>query len=128
MTNPNLLEKFKNMLTVYGITNCSTVKKARNWLESNEINYNFHDYKKLGIDATHLQSWCDKFGWEQVLNRQGMMWRKALESDKNLVVDTKSAIEFMLKTPNSIKRPMVEKEGEVVLRGFEIGEWGGVLG
>lgn len=116
------------MLTLYGITNCSTVQKARNWLDSKQIAYNFHDYKKLGIDAGHLQSWCDKFGWEQVLNRQGMMWRKALESDKNAVVDTKSAIEFMIRVPNSIKRPIVEKDGNVILRGFELGEWEGVLG
>jgi Spx/MgsR family transcriptional regulator len=116
------------MIIVYGITNCTTVQKSRKWLEDHKIDYEFHDYKKLGIDQTHLRAWCDKFGWEQVLNRQGMMWRKASESDKQKVVDTQSAIEFMIKVPNSIKRPMIEKDSKVILRGFEVGEYERIWG
>ena len=116
------------MITVFGITNCTTVQKARNWLDSHNVKYDFHDYKKLGIDQAHLQKWCDKFGWEQVLNRQGMMWKKASEEDKQKVVDTQSAIEFMINVPTSIKRPMIEKDGKIILRGFEVGEYEKVWG
>lgn len=116
------------MLTLYGITNCSTVQKARKWLDDHKIDFEFHDYKKSGIDVNHLQNWCEVFGWENVLNRQGMMWRKTSEEEKEKVVDTQSAIEFMIKVPNSIKRPIVEKDGKAILRGFEVGEWERILG
>jgi arsenate reductase (glutaredoxin) len=106
------------MTTLYGITNCTTVQKARKWLESNNIEYAFHDYKKLGIDEIHLRYWCDKIGWEQVLNRNGMMWRKATESDKIKVIDTKTAIDFLIEVPTSIKRPIIEVEGNL-LCGFD---------
>jgi Spx/MgsR family transcriptional regulator len=111
------------MITLYGITNCTTVQKSRNWLEINKIEYNFHDYKKLGIDEKHLKLWCKKFGWEKVLNMQGQMWRKASDEDKAKVVDEKSAIEFMIRVPNSIKRPIVELESGELLKGFDEGEW-----
>jgi len=111
------------MITVYGITNCSTVQKARNWLETNNIEYNFHDYKKVGIDHKNLTIWCAKFGWDKVLNMQGQMWRKASKEEKDKVVDEKSAIEFMIRIPNSIKRPIVELENGKLLRGFDVGEW-----
>ena len=111
------------MITLYGISNCTTVQKARNWLEDNKIEYNFHDYKKLGIDEAHLKLWCAKFGWDKVLNMQGQMWRKASEEDKAKVVDEKSAIKFMIKVPNSIKRPIVELESGDLLRGFDAEDW-----
>jgi len=111
------------MITLFGITNCSTVQKARNWLESNSIKYTFHDYKKLGIDQQHLKKWCAKFGWEKVLNTQGMMWRKASEGEKAKVVDEDSAIEFMIKVPNSIKRPIIVLDNGEILRGFDEKEW-----
>ena len=110
------------MPTLYGITNCSTVAKARTWLESHSIEYIYHDYKKLGIDADHLSKWCAKLGWDKVLNMQGMMWRKASEEDKTKVVDEKSAIEFMLRVPNAIKRPIVELDDDI-LRGFDESAW-----
>ncbi|NJK70814.1 ArsC family reductase [Candidatus Gracilibacteria bacterium] len=103
---------------MYGIVNCHTVKKAREWLKENGIEYEFHDYKKLGIDKQSLAKWCEEFGWESVLNRRGMMWRKAIEADKEKVVDKDSAIEFMLKTPTSIKRPIIEVD-EKFLIGFD---------
>lgn len=115
------------MLTLYGITNCTTVIKARNWLEENKIDYNFHDYKKLGIDEKHLKIWCSKFGWDKVLNMQGQMWRKASDEEKAKVVDEKSAIEFMIKVPNSIKRPIVELNSGEILKGFEVEEWKKIL-
>ncbi len=106
------------MITVYGITNCSTVKKARNWLEENEIEYNFWDFKKQGVTKEFLQKWCNRHGWEIVLNRKGMMWRKSSEEVKNKVVDEKTAIEFMIDVPNSIKRPIVEYDDGVLI-GFD---------
>lgn len=110
------------MITLYGITNCSTVAKARAWLESNAIEYTFHDYKKQGIDIEHLARWCTTFGWDKVLNRQGMMWRKTSDEQKAGVVDQDSAIEFMLRVPNAIKRPIIETE-EGLLKGFDEEEY-----
>jgi len=110
------------MPTLYGITNCSTVIKARKWLESNSIEYSFHDYKKLGIDVEHLKKWCAKFGWDKVLNMQGQMWRKASDEDKAKVVDERTAIEFMIKVPTSIKRPIIELENGLI-RGFDEEEY-----
>jgi arsenate reductase (glutaredoxin) len=106
------------MIKVYGITNCSTVVKARKWLESKDQEYEFWDYKKQGIDQQHLDYWCDNLGWEKVLNRAGMMWRKADQIDKNKVVDQQSAIQFMIQVPTSIKRPIIEL-GDLVLISFE---------
>ncbi len=102
------------------------MQKARAWLAANNVEYAFHDYKKLGIDEKHLQTWCKYFGWEQVLNRSGMMWRKASESDKAKVTDEKTAIEFMLQVPNSIKRPIIEHYNGLV-RGFDVDEYRNVF-
>jgi arsenate reductase (glutaredoxin) len=110
------------MIKVYGIQNCTTVIKARNWLEAHDVQYEFHDYKKLGIDREHLVAWCRVLGWEQVLNRSGMMWRKASESEKTKVVDETSAIDFMLQVPTSIKRPIIEN-GNKLIRGFDLAEY-----
>jgi arsenate reductase (glutaredoxin) len=114
--------KTKTMNIVYGITNCQTVQKARKWLEQNQIEYEFHDYKKLGIDQEHLQTWCNQLTWQKVLNCSGMMWRKASEAEKSKVVDQQTAIEFMLKSPTSIKRPIIEKN-ETLILGFDEQEY-----
>jgi arsenate reductase (glutaredoxin) len=106
------------MIIVYGITNCQTVQKARKWLEEKGLEYSFWDYKKHGIDTAHLEKWCDTLGWEKVLNRAGMMWRKASDGDKAQVVDQATAIQFMIKVPTSIKRPIVEVDGKLLL-GFD---------
>ncbi len=103
------------MITVYGITNCSTVIKARKWLELNLIEYEFWDYKKQGIDTDHLIKWCEELGWEKVLNRSGMMYRKASQEEKSKIIDQQSAIEFMLKVPTSIKRPIIETKKGLLL-------------
>jgi arsenate reductase (glutaredoxin) len=107
------------MTTIYGIKNCQTVQKALKFLDENKIGYTFHDYKKQGIDKEHLESWCNQLGWSKVLNRSGMMWRKASDEDKNKVIDQESAIEFMLAVPTSIKRPILEL-GEKFLVGFDV--------
>jgi arsenate reductase (glutaredoxin) len=106
------------MTTIYGIKNCQTVQKALKFLDENNIEYIFWDYKKQGIDKAHLESWCNEIGWTKVLNRSGMMWRKAVDEDKNKVIDQESAIEFMLTVPTSIKRPIAETESGLLV-GFD---------
>ena len=105
------------MTTLYGIPNCDTMKKARKWLADNGVEYEFHDYKKLGIEKKKLTEWIKTVGWETLLNRRGMMWRK-VPDDVKANIDEKSAIELMLETPSIIKRPVLEAKGKVTV-GFK---------
>jgi arsenate reductase len=105
------------MTTLYGITNCDTMKKARTWLADNGVEYAFHDYKKLGIEKKKLAEWIKAVGWETLLNRRGMMWRK-VPDDVKASIDEKSAITLMLETPSIIKRPVLEAKGKVTV-GFK---------
>jgi arsenate reductase (glutaredoxin) len=114
------------MTTIYGIKNCTTVQKAIKWLDDNKVEYTFWDYKKQGIDIEHLSKWCEEFGWEKVLNRSGMMWKKADEKVKAKVIDQESAIKFMFSIPNSIKRPIIEKKNVFII-GFKIEEYHDIL-
>lgn len=95
------------MIKIYGIPNCDTMKKARKWLDSNGIEYEFHDFKKLGIDNNLLRSWVDELGWEVLLNRRGMMWRK-LSDEVKQNIDASTAFQVMLETPTIIKRPVLD--------------------
>jgi len=95
------------MIKMYGIPNCDTIKKARKWLEAQGIDYEFHDYKKEGVDEAKLHSWVKEVGWEILLNRRGMMWRKVPQEVKD-VIDEESAIQLMLETPSIIKRPVLD--------------------
>lgn len=104
------------MLKMYGIPNCDTVKKARVWLDKHSIAYEFHDYKKQGIDATTLKRWCKDFGHEQVLNQRGTTWRKLDESARSNLTEAK-AIKLMQEQPSVIKRPMLDT-GKRLLLGF----------
>jgi arsenate reductase len=105
------------MTTLYGIPNCDTMKKARKWLADNGVEYAFHDYKKLGIEKKKLDAWIKAVGWETLLNRRGMMWRK-VPDDVKASIDEKSAITLMLETPSIIKRPVLEAKGKVTV-GFK---------
>lgn len=105
------------MTTLYGIPNCDTMKKARKWLADNGVEYEFHDYKKLGIEKKKLNEWIKTVGWETLLNRRGMMWRK-VPDDVKANIDEKSAIGLMLETPSIIKRPVLEAKGKVTV-GFK---------
>jgi arsenate reductase len=105
------------MTTLYGIPNCDTMKKARKWLADNGVEYEFHDYKKLGIEKKKLTEWIKTVGWETLLNRRGMMWRK-VPDDVKANIDEKSAIGLMLETPSIIKRPVLEAKGKVTV-GFK---------
>jgi len=112
-------------VTVYGIPNCDTVKKARNWLEANGIDYAFHDYKKAGADAGKLNEWVALAGWEKVLNRAGTTFRKLPEEDK-ADLDAAKAVRVMAANPSCIKRPIVEHPGGLLV-GFKPDEWQAAL-
>jgi arsenate reductase (glutaredoxin) len=112
-------------VTVYGIPNCDTVKKARDWLAARGIAYAFHDYKKAGADAAQLTRWCDVAGWEKVLNRAGTTFRKLADADKT-DLDQAKAVALMAAHPSCIKRPVVEYAGGLLV-GFKEGEWAEVL-
>ncbi len=108
-------------ITLYGIPNCDTVKKARDWLDSHGRAYVFHDYKKAGADAAQLSGWCDVLGWETVLNRAGTTFKKLPEADK-AGLDQARAVALMAAQPSMIKRPIVEHPGGL-LAGFKPDVW-----
>ena len=112
-------------VTLYGIPNCDTVKKAQVWLEGRGIGYAFHDYKKQGIDAAQIARWVDAAGWEKVLNRAGTTFRKLADADKENL-DPAKAISVMTANPSCIKRPIVEHSGRLLV-GFKSDEWEVVL-
>jgi Spx/MgsR family transcriptional regulator len=110
---------------VYGIPNCDTVKKARVWLDAQGIAYVFHDYKKEGADAEKLATWIDAAGLDKVLNRAGTTFRKLPDADK-ADLDVAKAVALMVANPSTIKRPVVEHPGGVLV-GFKEPEWAAAL-
>jgi len=109
------------VVTVFGIPNCDTVKKARTWLAERGVDYAFHDYKKSGVDADSVAKWVNRFGWEKVLNRAGTTFKKlpdAMKAD----LDAAKAIAIMVENPSAIKRPIVEYDGGALLA-FNPAEW-----
>ena len=113
-------------ITLYGIPNCDTVKKARTWLDQQGIAYDFHDYKKAGVTAAKVKAWCKALGWETVLNRAGTTYRKLPDEAKDGLPQAK-AIALMVEHPSMIKRPIVEHEGGLLI-GFKQPEWEAALG
>ena len=101
-------------VTMYGIKNCDTIKKARAWLDEHTIAYDFHDYKAVGIDAARLARWIEMEGWETVLNRAGTTFRKLPDADKQ-GLDAAKAAALMLAQPSMIKRPVLEIPGGVLI-------------
>ena len=112
-------------LTLYGIPNCDTVKKARNYLEARGLDYQFHDYKKVGVTTADLERWSGVVGWEKLLNKAGTTFKKLPEGDK-FDIDTAKAIALMVANPSMIKRPVVEG-GKALLVGFKEPEWDALL-
>jgi len=102
------------MITIYGIPNCDTIKKARHWLETNGVEYAFHDYKKLGVPEKNLKNWVKQAGWEAVLNKRGTTWRK-LDDELKYNIDEASAIKVMLDNPSIIKRPVLESDQKLLI-------------
>jgi arsenate reductase len=109
------------MTTIFGIRNCDTMKKAFAWLEESGIGYDFHDYKKSGIDAATLARWENVLGWETLLNRRGTTWRKLDEATQASITRDK-ALRLMQEQPSLIKRPVLE-QGKTLLCGFTPEAW-----
>ena len=105
------------MITVYGIKNCDTMKKAFAWLESNGVAYTFVDYKKAGVAETHLTDWIKRAGWEKLLNTRGLMWKKLTDEERSNV-DAAKAHQLMIRYPSMIKRPVLDT-GKALLVGFD---------
>ena len=97
------------MLTVYGIRSCDTCRRARKFLDSRNIEYRFHDLREDGLDIQMLERWCERLGWEKLLNRQSLTWRKIPEVDRNDMTRDK-ALAAMIDGPTLIKRPVIESE------------------
>ncbi|MDR4305068.1 ArsC family reductase [Chelatococcus sambhunathii] len=104
------------MVTIYGIKNCDTMKKARRWLDERGVDYRFHDYRAEGVDEARLRGWAAKVGWEKLLNRGGTTFRGLPEAEKSGMDETK-AVRLMLAQPAMIKRPVLE-QGDAILVGF----------
>ena len=114
------------MTTIYGIKNCDTMKKARDWLDSKKIAYSFHDYKAQSIDKPILEGWIKKTGWEVLLNRAGTTFKKLPDADKENLTE-KKAITLMLAQPSMIKRPVLEAKGKLTV-GFKPDEYKKLFG
>ncbi|HUR87749.1 MAG TPA: ArsC family reductase [Ramlibacter sp.] len=109
-------------ITVYGIPNCDTVKKARAWLAGNGAGYTFHDFRKQGLDPAQLDRWIEELGWEKLVNRKGTTWRKLDPEVQDGVTNVESARRLMLENVSVIKRPVVEW-GRQFTVGFDPAQW-----
>ena len=109
------------MTTLYGIKNCDTVRKARKWLEAQNINYQFHDFRADGLNEKDLRAWVKAVGWETLLNRRGTTWRQLPEAEKKSVDEAKS-IDLMLAQPTMIKRPVLV-HNKIIHVGFKPAEY-----
>jgi len=110
-----------NQVTLYGIPNCDTIKKARAWLDDHAIRFRFHDYRKQGLDRKQLQSMTSALGWEAMLNRRGTTWR-ALPSEVKDHIDVTTAVRLMLENPAIIKRPILATDDRLHV-GFSDGQY-----
>lgn len=108
-------------IVIYGIKNCDTMKKAFQWLESNGVAYQFHDYKKTGLDSDQLKQWCDTLGYEKLLNTRGTTWRNIPDAEKRDITEQK-ARQLMLEHTSLIKRPVLQ-HGNALLVGFDPTTW-----
>lgn len=108
-------------MIVYGIPNCDTIKKARKWLQAHEVDYQFHDFRKDGLDPALLKNWSATVGWETLLNKRGTTWRQLPEETRESI-NEKAAVKIMLEHPAIIKRPVLVK-GKKILVGFNEAEY-----
>ncbi len=109
------------MVTVFGIRNCDTIRKARRWLDGQGVEYSFHDVRSDGLSRTQLESWVKTLGWENLLNRRGTTWRKLPEAVRDNI-DQRAAVKLMLEQPAMIKRPVLDLGNSMHL-GFSEGTW-----
>ena len=106
-------------MKLYGIPNCSTVKKTRDWLALHGIEIEFRDFKKQGLDAHTAENWLEQRGFSELINRKGLTWRRLSEAQKLAVKDNATALCLMLDKPSVIKRPLLEKDGRLLHIGFD---------
>ena len=113
------------MITIHGIRNCDTMKKARAWLDAQGLAYRFHDYKVDGLERATLERWAGALGWEALLNRGGTTFRKLPEAEKE-ALDEPRALALMLAQPSMIRRPVLETDRRLLV-GFSPEKWAGLL-
>ena len=109
------------MLTLYGIKNCDTVKKARRWLEDHGVEYQFHDFRQDGLDKSQLKGWVEQLGWEAVVNKRSTTWRNLSDKDKEIKTNSQ-AVKLLAANPTLIKRPVLEKNKNLLI-GFKETEY-----
>lgn len=109
------------MTILYGIKNCDSVKKARRWLDQNDIDYRFHDFRSDGLDPLLIQSWVDNLGWESLVNKRSTTWRN-LPDDQKSNLNEKTLVSLLLEQPTLIKRPVLDQLGRLQL-GFKETEY-----
>jgi Spx/MgsR family transcriptional regulator len=116
------------MLTLYGIPNCGTVKKALQWLNEHQVTYQFHDYKKKGADAALLGRWAEQVGLASLINRTGTTWRNLTDAQKDQSQVLETALPLLTQNTSLIKRPIItDTDGNIVLIGFQEAEYGSRL-
>jgi arsenate reductase len=116
----------RKSVTIYGIKNCDTMKKARAWLDGRGIAYEFHDYKTAGIGRAQIEAWAREVGWETLLNRAGTTFRALSQKDKDGLTE-KKAIALMMAQPSMIKRPVLHLGGRLLV-GFKAEQYEGAFG
>ncbi|MFM6994012.1 MAG: Spx/MgsR family RNA polymerase-binding regulatory protein [Sediminibacterium sp.] len=112
---------------VYAIPNCNTVKKALDWMKANKIPYSFHDYKKLGISNAQLTNWSKQVGWEALINKKGTTWKLLGPEVQSTITNQKAAIALMAEKTSVIRRPLIEKNGNLIALGYDEIEYKKVL-
>jgi Spx/MgsR family transcriptional regulator len=118
-----------NMKTMklYGIPNCNTVKKAQDWLKNNGNEFEFHDFKKKGVTAEKLTEWFNTFGWEKVINKAGLTFKKLSKEEQANINSADTVVAYLMENTSAIKRPIVEIDGKAVLLGFKEEEYQALL-
>jgi len=109
------------MITLYGIKNCDTVKKARAWLDKHKVDYTFHDFRTDGLDAQQVKQWVSDLGWETLVNKRSTTWKTLGESTKSILND-ENVVDVILEAPTLIKRPLLEKDSTRIV-GFKEPEY-----
>ncbi|MES2430407.1 MAG: ArsC family reductase [Bacteroidota bacterium] len=106
-------------IKIYGIPNCDTIKKTMVWLKENKIDFQFHNYKTDGISKEKLADWSKRVGWETIFNKKSTTWRELPTAEQEKILNANTAIQLMINNSSIIKRPVVEKNGEIILVGFD---------
>jgi arsenate reductase (glutaredoxin) len=115
------------MLTLYGIPNCDTVKKARVWLQNQDIAYHFHDFKKDGLSAAIVNNWLKTLSWEAIVNTKGTTYKALDEAQKSAIGQSKTGMDLLLENSSIIKRPVLERDGVALSVGFLPEKWAETL-